>query len=161
MCVLQWCAHTTTDRRTGSLCKKRTSILSDFAASLISSPHGGNVRRPASFLLTIVRPEPDDHTVAIGPSQHKGFHAYINITPSLHAELANRLQFLVGDDRHRVSLNRARMRTGLNKWNKLLENIGAKSRMVYTRISTPHPTDKTRSRIDMKIARLCFKFHMA
>ncbi len=46
-------------------------------------------------------------TVDIGQSQHKGFHTYIKINPPVHSELANRLQFLLGDDRHRVSLNRA------------------------------------------------------
>lgn len=72
-------------------------------------------------------------SVAVGPSQHKGYHAYIDITPSVHPELANQLQFLVGDDRHRVSLNRARMRAGLDQWNKLFEDPNIKLTVIYGR----------------------------
>jgi hypothetical protein len=59
--------------------------------------------------------------IRISESQHKGYHVLIEIAPPVHAELANRIQFLVGDDRHRVSLNRARIWAGLNEWNKLFE----------------------------------------
>lgn len=78
-------------------------------------------------------------TVAIGPSQHKGYHSHVDITPPVHPELANQLQFLLGDDRHRVSLNRARIWAGLNEWNKLFEDAGTKLRTVYrhVRVLTP------------------------
>jgi hypothetical protein len=47
-------------------------------------------------------------SVATCPSQRKGFHVYAEIEPPIHAELAWRLQFVLGDDCKRVSLNRAR-----------------------------------------------------
>jgi hypothetical protein len=75
-------------------------------------------------------------SVAVGPSQHKGFHAYVEISPSVRPELANRLQFLLGDDCHRVSLNRARMGAGLNEWNKLFEEVGTRYRAIYSRVTT-------------------------
>lgn len=65
-------------------------------------------------------------SVSVSESQHKGYHVLIEITPPVHAELANRIQFLVGDDRHRVSLNRARIWAGLNEWNKLFEEPNVK-----------------------------------
>ncbi len=55
----------------------------------------------------------------------KGFHLYVSIDPSVKAELANRLQFLLGDDSRRVDRNRARISSGLNEWNKLFEEARA------------------------------------
>jgi hypothetical protein len=51
----------------------------------------------------------------------KGLHFYIGINPPVHAELANRLQWLLGDDCRRVDFNRARMRAGYPRFNKLFE----------------------------------------
>jgi hypothetical protein len=70
-------------------------------------------------------------SVATCPSQRKGFHAYAKVAPPVHAELAWRLQFLLGDDCKRVSLNRARWRAGFSGWNKLFEGISPKLRTVY------------------------------
>ena len=66
-------------------------------------------------------------SMVVSPSFHKGFHAYVHFAPAVDPELANRLQFLLGDDRHRVSLNRARIWAGLNEWNKLLEEDTARA----------------------------------
>jgi len=70
-------------------------------------------------------------SVDICPSQRKGFHVYIQIRPAVHAELAWRLQFLLGDDSRRVSLNRARWRAGLNGWNKLFEAENMRTTNIY------------------------------
>jgi len=73
------------------------------------------------------------YSVSTCPSQRKGFHVYVEITPAVHAELAWRLQFLLGDDCKRVSLNRARLRAGFSDWNKLFEGIPPTLRTVYKR----------------------------
>ena len=70
-------------------------------------------------------------SVATCPSTRKGFHLYAEITPPIHAELAWRLQFLLGDDCRRVSLNRARWRAGFSGWNKLFERANMKLRRIY------------------------------
>jgi hypothetical protein len=72
-------------------------------------------------------------SVAVCPSPRKGFHVYVEITPPVHAELAWRLQFLLGDDCRRVSLNRARLRAGFSDWNKLFEAVGTKPTTIYKR----------------------------
>jgi hypothetical protein len=64
-------------------------------------------------------------------SRRKGNHFYIEIDPPVEATLANRLQWLLGDDCDRVDFNRARICSGLNEWNKLFERIGAVLRTVY------------------------------
>jgi len=64
-------------------------------------------------------------------SRVKGFHLYIEITPAIEPELANRLQWLLGDDCQRVDFNRARIRSGLNEWNKLFEEPGKRLRTIY------------------------------
>ena len=74
-------------------------------------------------------------SVVTCPSPRKGFHVYAEISPPVQAELAWRLQFLLGDDCRRVSLNRARLRAGFSGWNKLFEREGAKPRVVYTQQS--------------------------
>jgi hypothetical protein len=65
------------------------------------------------------------------PSPRKGFHVYIPIDRSIHAETAWRLQFLLGDDCQRVSLNRARWSAGFSGWNKLFEKEDAPLGVVY------------------------------
>lgn len=65
-------------------------------------------------------------SVATCPSSRKGFHVYIDISPPVHAVLAWRLQFLLGDDCKRVSLNRARWKAGFSEWNKLFEGVDTK-----------------------------------
>lgn len=64
-------------------------------------------------------------------SQHKGIHFYIEITPPVEPKLANRLQWLLGDDSKRVDLNRARIESGLKGWNRLFERVGARLRTIY------------------------------
>ncbi len=72
-------------------------------------------------------------SVATCPSPRKGFHVYVEIVPPAHAETAWRLQFLLGDDCLRVSLNRARLRAGFSGWNKLFEEPEAKVTTIYRR----------------------------
>ena len=64
-------------------------------------------------------------------SRNKGEHFYIKIRPPVSAALANRLQWLLGDDAQRVSFNRARIRSRLKEWNKLFENVGRRLRTIY------------------------------
>ena len=63
-------------------------------------------------------------------SRH-GMHYYIKIDPPLEPEIANDLQYLLGDDAKRHAFNRARMKSGIAEWNKLFERIGAILRIVY------------------------------
>jgi hypothetical protein len=60
-----------------------------------------------------------------------GRHYYIQIEPSVDANTANRLQYLLGDDAKRVSLNQARINSGLEDWNLLFEAVGRKLRTLY------------------------------
>lgn len=64
-------------------------------------------------------------------SKSKGMHLYVNISPHVDAELANQLQYLLGDDPCRVDHNRARIQAGLVEWNKLFERPNAKLRTIY------------------------------
>jgi hypothetical protein len=61
----------------------------------------------------------------------KGSHYYIHIIPSVDASTANRLQYLLGDDAKRVSLNQARINSGLEDWNLLFEVVGSRLRTLY------------------------------
>jgi hypothetical protein len=76
-------------------------------------------------------------------STNKGLHFYIEIQPSLLAESANRLQWLLGDDCLRVDYNRARIRSGYPDWNKLFEKIGGRFHTLY-RIKVPAGTRTTK-----------------
>jgi hypothetical protein len=60
-----------------------------------------------------------------------GSHYYIHIKPSVDANTANRLQYLLGDDTKRVSLNQARINSGLQEWNLLFEPVGRQLRTLY------------------------------
>jgi hypothetical protein len=71
-------------------------------------------------------------SVRISNSRSKGVHFYVEITPAIDADLANRLQFLLGDDCRRVDFNRARIGSGLNEWNKLFERSQARARRIYS-----------------------------
>lgn len=64
-------------------------------------------------------------------SKRKGLHFYISIDPAIEANLANRLQWLLGDDCSRVDFNRARIESGLREWNKLFEGPNRRLRTVY------------------------------
>jgi hypothetical protein len=68
-------------------------------------------------------------------SRSKDLHFYDEITPAIKADLANKLQFLLGDDCRRVDFKRARINSGLNEWNKLFERTEARARRI-------HPDDK-------------------
>lgn len=78
-------------------------------------------------------------------SKRKGTHYYIDIKPAIRPELANRLQWLLGDDCLRVDYNRARIQSGLvqdAEWNKLFERIGQRYVTLY-RVKVPRGTRKT------------------
>jgi len=64
-------------------------------------------------------------------SRRKGLHFYIHVTPPVEADLANRLQWVLGDDCQRVDYNRARIESGLNEWNKLFEEVGIRLVRIY------------------------------
>jgi len=64
-------------------------------------------------------------------SECKGEHFYIKIRPAIDANLANMLQWLLGDDCQRVAFNRARIESGLSGWNKLFEVVGRRLRTIY------------------------------
>jgi hypothetical protein len=70
----------------------------------------------------------------------KGFHFYLDIAPPVEAELANQLQWLLGDDCGRVDRNRARIRSGLKGWNKLFERPNARLRAICRSVDTLSPT---------------------
>ena len=93
------------------------------------------------YVRTVIIPVCQAHEVKVlsvkyNLSRSKGFHLRIHITPSVHANLANRLQFLLGDDAERVSKNRARIRVGLPNWNKLFEKEHVRFRTIYRPRST-------------------------
>jgi hypothetical protein len=67
------------------------------------------------------------------PSQRKGYHVYIQLTPPIRAELAWWLQLYLGDDAKRCSLNRAHMKAGFDEWNKLFEGIRPRLTRIYIR----------------------------
>lgn len=81
------------------------------------------------------------HVVSIRTcrSRSKGLHFYIKVKPAIRPELANKLQFLLGDDCQRVDFNRARIRSRLNDWNKLFEEIGIRLRTIYQPQSVRNP----------------------
>lgn len=64
-------------------------------------------------------------------SRRKGIHFYIEISPPVEAELANRIQWLLGDDHGRVGFNQARIESSLNEWNKLFELPNRRLRTIY------------------------------
>ena len=64
-------------------------------------------------------------------SKRKGLHFYVHVNAWLDANLANKLQWLLGDDSARVDFNRARIDSGLNEWNKLFEVSGRRLTTVY------------------------------
>jgi len=70
----------------------------------------------------------------------KGFHLYLDIAPPVEAELANQLQWLLGDHCGKVDRNRARIRSGLQRWNKLFERPSAGLRAVYRCEDRSSPT---------------------
>ncbi|MGA2627601.1 MAG: hypothetical protein ABSF63_11185 [Candidatus Bathyarchaeia archaeon] len=99
------------------------------------------------YVRTVIIPVCQDHGVKVlfvkyNLSRRKGFHLRIRITPSVHPKVANRLQFLLGDDAERVSKNRARIRVGLPNWNKLFEKEHVSLRTLYRRDERP-PVEST------------------
>jgi len=61
----------------------------------------------------------------------KGLHLELTINPPIHDELANRIQWLLGDDCRRVDFNRARIRVGYAAWNKLFEAEDARVKELF------------------------------
>jgi hypothetical protein len=87
------------------------------------------------YVRTVIVPVCDAHGVKVlsvkyNLSRRKGFHLRIHVTP-VHAELANLLQFELGDDPGRVSKNRARIRAGLPNWDKLFAEENSRIRTIY------------------------------
>jgi len=78
------------------------------------------------------------NSIKMCPSRRKGLHFYISITPPVEASLANKLQWLLGDDTLRVDFNRARIESGVAEWNKLFEVPGRRLRVIY-RTEVPKP----------------------
>ncbi len=76
------------------------------------------------FRLKIVR-------IRTCESARKGIHYYIDLARPINFELANRLQFLLGDDRQRVDFNRARIESKLSDPIKLFEKLGSRLRTIY------------------------------
>jgi hypothetical protein len=74
-----------------------------------------------------------------------GRHYYIKIDPAVEAQIANRLQYLIGDDAKRVDFNQARIDSGLRHWNILFETIGRKLRTIYSNPAS-QPTRKSRAK---------------
>lgn len=72
-------------------------------------------------------------TIQLAPSEHKGFHFLVTLEGDPTSEVANALQFLLGDDRKRYSSNRARIRAGLKEWNRLWEPPHQKWQTIYER----------------------------
>ena len=70
-------------------------------------------------------------TIQMCESKRKGLHFYIIIRPPIEATLANKLQYLLGDDALRVDFNRARIDAGFPEWNKLFEEPGRQLRIIY------------------------------
>ena len=70
-------------------------------------------------------------SIAMCLSRRKGLHFYIRIQPAVPSVIANRIQWLIGDDCGRVDFNRARIEVGFKEWNKLFEEIGTKPRIIY------------------------------
>ena len=71
------------------------------------------------------------NSVKMCTSRRKGLHFYIEIDPPLDPQLANRLQWLLGDDCQRVDFNRARIESGLAEWSKLFERVNVRLRTIY------------------------------
>jgi len=65
------------------------------------------------------------------PSRRKGEHYYIHIGRPVEPTLANRIQWLLGDDCKRVRWNRLRIRAGYSEFNKLFEVPGVRLRTIY------------------------------
>jgi len=74
-------------------------------------------------------------------SRH-GMHFYVKIKPAVHAQVANNLQYLLGDDAKRVAFNRARIESGLTEWNKLFERSSVKMITVYRNYSARYARSK-------------------
>jgi hypothetical protein len=79
-------------------------------------------------------------------SINSSMHYYVDINPPLDAHLANRLQFLAGDDSIRVAYNQARINSGLAEFNKLFERPMVNLRTLYPCLKVPAGTDSTRKR---------------
>jgi hypothetical protein len=78
-----------------------------------------------------------------------GRHYYIQIDPAVDATTGNNLQYLLGDDAKRVSLNQARIDAGLAEWNLLFEAVGRRRRIIYRDLAVRHKrTSEIASAVD-------------
>ncbi len=81
-------------------------------------------------------------TIKMCRSARKGQHFYIQIAPPIKAALANRIQYMVGDDCLRVNFNQARIESGLVGWSKLFEVPNDRLRTVYPSVPVAAATRK-------------------
>jgi hypothetical protein len=79
-------------------------------------------------------------TIRMCPSARKGQHFCVDITPPVSAKLANRIQYLLGDDCQRVAFNQARIESGLAEWNKLFARSNVRLRTIYRSVKVPAGT---------------------
>lgn len=70
-------------------------------------------------------------------SRRKGLHFYVAISRPIDSMLANKLQWLLGDDALRVDFNRARIESGLVEWNKLFEAACRRLKTIYREYKGP------------------------
>jgi hypothetical protein len=76
------------------------------------------------------------------PSEHKGEHFEIDITPPVPARLANRIHYMLGDDCRRVDLNQARIESDLHRWSKLFQRPNVRLRTIYRNATVPRGTQR-------------------
>jgi hypothetical protein len=72
-------------------------------------------------------------SISTNPSKRKGFHIRVHILRPENPRLVWRLQYLLGDDSMRASMNRLRLKARFDEWNKLFEGIRPRFRTIYTR----------------------------
>ena len=89
-----------------------------------------NMEYIRTFLRACRRYELEVLWVRSSRSRH-GMHFYIKIKPAVKAQVANNLQYLLGDDAKRVAFNSARIESGLAEWNKLFERANGRLTTVY------------------------------
>ena len=53
----------------------------------------------------------------------RGFHLYITLDKDVPDNIANKYQWLLGDDATRVKINQWRIERGIKRWNKLFHEV--------------------------------------
>jgi len=70
-------------------------------------------------------------SIFTNPSKRKGFHIRVMISRPENPWLVWRLQYLLGDDSMRASMNRLRLKAGFDEGNKLFEDIRPRFTRIY------------------------------